>query len=132
MPRDAAWKMVCSNAAYQSPDGLAWTRLTASTTSDSDDTKPTAQFDPRLQKYVVYVRRDLPPGWKRTIGRCVTSNLSDWESGLPKGEHCPVVFAPDDEDPPLSEPLGMDLYTNAYTPYPCRSLLEGTISGFRA
>ena len=90
----------------------------------ADDTKPTAYWDTELQKYVISVRRDISVGkdnWYRTIGRCVTSNLSDWESE--SGEDgCPVVFELDDKDPVCHSsadcPGGLDIYTNAWTPYP--------------
>ena len=90
---------------------------------DPDDTKPTAYWDNALGKYVVSVRRDLTPDWYRTIGRCVTSNLSDWQSELNSSETgCPVVFALDSKDPVCHTagncPGGMDIYTNAWTPYP--------------
>ena len=106
---DAAWIMICSAAAYKSPDAIRWTKLPFKQTS-SDDTKPTAHFDPKLGKYVVYVRRDCcPDGPKcadgdslclgrrhyhetrggqgtgaadRYIGRCVTSNISDWQQNV--------------------------------------------------
>ena len=54
---DGSWKMVCSGAAYSSPDGLHWTPLPFKKTAE-DDTKPTAYWDPALKKYVVSVRRD--------------------------------------------------------------------------
>ena len=110
---DAQWKMACSNAAYASTDGLRWRKL-AWRAIDTDDTKPTAQYDPSLGKYVIVVRRDVAPGYTRTIGRCETNNFSDWQSELEPGQAgCPVVFKVDDADP---QPL--DVYTNAWTPYP--------------
>ena len=110
-PADAAWKMVCSNAAYASHDGLLWRRLPFVPVAP-DDTKPTAYYDPALGKYVVSVRRDLPP-FARTIGRCVTANISDWQEEVPGHGGCAVVFGVDEKDP---QPL--DVYTNAWTPYP--------------
>jgi hypothetical protein len=117
-PPNEKWKMACSNAVYGSPDGITWHALTNhSPVKAEDDTKPTARFDPRLNKYVVYVRRDLRntgrAGDVRTIGRCVTSDFTDWESDVPGGDGCPVVFAVDALDPPE-----LDVYTNAWTPYP--------------
>ena len=107
--------MACSNAVYGSPDGISWHKLTNhSPVKAEDDTKPTARFDPRLNKYVVYVRRDVPQpraGDVRTIGRCVTSDFTDWESEVPGGDGCPVVFATDSLDPP-----DLDVYTNAWNP----------------
>ena len=142
------WKMVCSQSAYESSDGILWTRLPFKQVA-TDDTKPTAYWDSHLQKYVISVRRDLDPDWFRTIGRCVSANLSDWQSELaPGASGCPVVFSLDELDPichnktdctggaPLArsretqhaqayEPslharraAGMDIYTNAWTPYP--------------
>ena len=123
---DGTWKMVCSTSAYASKDGLRWTRLPFTKTAE-DDTKPTAYWDPALSKYVVSVRRDCSPSdcqWEngsvvhakstRFVGRCVTSNLSNWQQEIPAGASgCPVVFGPDDLDPER-----VDVYTNAWTPYP--------------
>eukprot|EP00656_Telonema_subtile_P000700 TRINITY_DN10339_c0_g1_i1.p1 TRINITY_DN10339_c0_g1~~TRINITY_DN10339_c0_g1_i1.p1 ORF type:complete len:490 (-),score=83.31 TRINITY_DN10339_c0_g1_i1:293-1762(-) len=110
-----AWKMVCSTAAYSSPDGLRWTKLPFAKVAE-DDTKPTAYWDPSLSKYVISLRRDIQvpgktQGVERQIGRCETTNISNWQEDAPDG--CPSVFAPDDQDPDL-----MDVYTNAWTPYP--------------
>ena len=41
---DARWKMVCSQAAYASADGVRWRRLPWKTVAE-DDTKPTARYD---------------------------------------------------------------------------------------
>ena len=116
------WKMVCSQSAYASADGIKWSRLPFKPVA-VDDTKPTAYWDNKLKKYVISVRRDLAPDWFRTIGRCVTSNLSDWESELNiNASGCPVVFAPDSKDPVCHTstdcPGAIDIYTNAWTPYP--------------
>ena len=110
-PADARWKMLCSNAAYASPDGLRWRKLPFRPIA-MDDTKPTGYYDPAVGKYVISVRRDLPP-FDRTIGRCVTSNISDWQAAVPGHAGCDVVFRVDERDP---QPL--DVYTNAWTPYP--------------
>ena len=113
------WKMICSKSAYASPDGLRWTKLPFATVAE-DDTKPTAYWDPHVQKYVVIVRRDLPPpagksgDVMRYLGRCETSNISDWQQEVPAGASgCPVVFGPDALDPDH-----VDVYTNSWTPYP--------------
>jgi len=113
------WKMVCSTAAYASPDGLHWTKL-GNARQTEDDTKPTAYYDPEIKKYVIMVRRDISPppnkSWSviRFIGRCETTNLTDWLQGdAPGADGCPVVFGPDSLDPDW-----LDLYTNAWTPYP--------------
>ena len=112
------WKMITSLGAYQSGDGLYWYKLPFAPVA-SDDTKPTAYWDHSLQKYVISVRRDLAgaagaPNCIRTIGRCVTTNLSNWQSEIkPNATGCPVVFQNDAHDP-----ISIDLYTNAWTPYP--------------
>ena len=125
---DGSWKMVCSTAAYKSPDGLHWTKLPFVPVAE-DDTKPTAYWDPQLRKYVVSVRRDCGSGCVtvdgepvthascpecvRYVGRCVTSNISNWQEEVHGGSGCPVVFGPDHADPGR-----VDVYTNAWTPYP--------------
>jgi hypothetical protein len=119
-PPLAQWKMITSNGAYSSADGLRWRKLPFAPIAQ-DDTKPTGQYDPRLGKYVIYVRRDIPPANQtapyvgmRQIGRCVTPNISDWQAEVPAGAPgCEVVFGADALDP---QP--MDVYTNAWTPYP--------------
>jgi hypothetical protein len=126
---------------FRSADGVRWTALPFAPLSFRDDTQTTALYDPALGKYVVYVRRDcgpgqpwcvLPPGVPpprgpgvvRFIGRCVTSNLSDWQRDLPAGEPCPIVFGADARDPPRT-----DVYTNAWTPYPSA---DAVAAGFGA
>lgn len=110
-PSAQKWKMVCSNAVYASPDGLHWSKIgSGSPVKAADDTKPTGYFDPKLGKYVISVRRDLDG---RKIGRCVTDDFTRWESEVPGGEGCPVVLSTDESDPG-----GLDIYTNAWTPYP--------------
>jgi hypothetical protein len=130
------WKMVCSSAAYTSADGLRWNKIRFKQTL-TDDTKPTASYDPLRKQYVVYVRRDCCEGTataanhtcvdifsrqcevegagmraaKRHIGRCETADIGDWEQRSPNG--CPSVFGPDEHDPDH-----IDFYTNAWTPYP--------------
>eukprot|EP00040_Diaphanoeca_grandis_P030387 m.179576 g.179576 ORF g.179576 m.179576 type:complete len:633 (-) comp31981_c0_seq2:690-2588(-) len=108
-PDSQRWKMVCSTSAYASSDGLKWNKLPFSPVAE-DDTKPTALWDPTMEKYVIMVRRDLP-GSGRNIGRCITNNISDWQQASPGG--CPTVFGPDELDPSM-----VDVYTNAWTPYP--------------
>ena len=110
------WKMICSNSAYASIDGLHWIKLPFVAVA-TDDTKPTAYYDPKTKKYAIVVRRDLDaPSNKssdvvRYIGRCDTTNLSDWQESTPNG--CPSIFGVDDLDPDH-----VDIYTNAWTPYP--------------
>eukprot|EP00729_Bicosta_minor_P020253 gene20253-29507_t len=83
-PSSAKWKMACSNAAYGSPDGLAWTKLVDhSPVKAEDDTKPTAGWDPIEKKYIIYVRRDAAVAGKssdvvRSIGRCSTDDFTNW------------------------------------------------------
>ena len=91
-------------------DGLRWTKLPFAKVAE-DDTKPTAYYDPNLGKYVVFVRRDASAPTRR-IGRCVTDNISNWQQAY-GGQGCPLVFSPDAHDP-----SNVDIYTNAYTPYP--------------
>jgi hypothetical protein len=122
-PPSEKWKMACSTSVYASPDGITWTALSNHTpVKAEDDTKPTAGFDPVLGKYVIYVRRDvkqpLHPADVRAIGRCVTSDFTNWESESPGG--CPVVFQPDALDPD-----GLDVYTNSWTPYPSAATPAG-------
>jgi len=50
------WKMICSDSAYTSHDGLDWKKLTDFTLPAEDDTKPTAYCDHDLQKYVISLR----------------------------------------------------------------------------
>ena len=57
-PASDRWKMVVSEGAYASPDGLHWSKVPHKPT-ERDDTKPTGYWDPRLRKYVIAVRRDL-------------------------------------------------------------------------
>jgi hypothetical protein len=120
-PPSERWKMTCSNAVYSSPDGLAWRKIPTKNPNGpiqhADDTKPTGAWDPRLRKYVIFVRRDVAEG--RCIGRCETTDFANWELEAPGG--CPTVFCADADDP-----AALDVYTNAWTPYPnsetsCRS-----------
>ena len=116
---------------YKSLDGVRWVALPFKRIAE-DDTKPTAYYDPALRKYVVSVRRDCASDGSdcaradgspvhalstRYVGRCVTSNISDWQADVhgpgPQGEGCAVVFGPDSADPG-----SVDVYTNAWTPYP--------------
>ncbi len=120
VPESERFKMVCSNAAhplFASADGLEWRALPCKALSSSDDTQPTAQWDSALGKYVIYVRRNIgahDSGSRRHVGRCITANLSDWESEVvPAGSGCPVVFGADKRDPP-----NLDIYTSAHLPYP--------------
>jgi hypothetical protein len=117
VPDSERWKMVCSNSAYASPDGLRWKKL-AWTKVAADDTKPTAYYDPSLKKYVVVNRRDVKVDGKsgsvvRQVGRCVTDDITNWQKEVKGGGGCDIVFGPDALDPDL-----LDVYTNAYTPYP--------------
>eukprot|EP01043_Picozoa_sp_COSAG02_P043785 COSAG02_NODE_3846_length_6153_cov_1.953089_5_plen_436_part_00 len=124
---EGRFKLLCgaplNKAIFASPDGLNWTKIGTENMHHTDDTQDTGWFDPVIGKYVIYVRRDLPIVGRncsgkynpdintcRLIGRCETTDLSDWEQGNPGG--CPAVFGPDSEDPP-----GIDLYTSGFVPY---------------
>jgi len=91
------WKMICSNSAYASSDGLHWTKLPFAPVA-TDDTKPTAYYDPSTKKYAIVLRRDLGDV-VRYIGRCDTTNLSNWQESSPAG--CPNIFGVDDEGTPI-------------------------------
>lgn len=93
--------MICSQAAYASPDGIRWSKLPFVPAAE-DDTKPTAYYDYQLGKYVVSVRRDVAvPGKDRSVvrqvGRCVTDNISFWQSETFNNTGCEIVFGLDDE-----------------------------------
>ena len=46
--------------------------------------------------------------------RCETTNFSNWQQEVPAtASGCPVVFCAD-----ATDPAGVDVYTNAWTPYP--------------
>ena len=133
-PAAARWKMVCSNGenrniySYVSADGLRWRGIPSKPLTFSDDTQPTAVYDNILGKYVIYVRRNIgahDAGHRRHIGRCITANLSDWQSDAsrqtcngdgPSPCGCEVVFGPDELDPP-----NLDVYTSAHMSYPAAS-----------
>lgn len=122
-PATQKFKMACSTSVYASPDGITWTRMSNHTpVKAEDDTKPTAGYDSKLGKYIIYVRRDvkqpLHPGDVRAIGRCETTDFTNWELESPGG--CPVVFEPDAMDPD-----GLDVYTNSWTPYPSAEAPSG-------
>lgn len=123
VPDSERWKMVCSDATnkavfvYASGDGVHWNPVLGKPLSNGDDTQPTGQWDASIGKYVIFMRRNIgahDSGHRRHIGRCVTSNLSDWEQGVEAGAGgCPVVFGPDGKDPP-----NLDVYTSAHVAYP--------------
>ena len=106
----ARWKLITSYYAYSSADGISWNRMCQNkSTTDIDDTKPTAFYDPNEEAYVIYVRRD-DVDYNRKIGRCVTDDLCDWEKRY-HPNHCPIVFGVENDN-------AFDVYTNSYTPYP--------------
>lgn len=131
VPAAEQWKMVCSNGEgargqlWGSPDGVRWHPLPSKPLTFSDDTQPTAYWDAGLRKYVVYVRRNIgahDAGHRRHLGRCITTNISDWQADStqqtcdgagPEPCGCEVVFGADEHDPPM-----LDVYTNAHLPYP--------------
>ena len=117
------YKMLCGKAIFESPNGLDWNKTGSGHITHADDTMDTGWFDPALEKYVIYVRRDLGIAGRncsskyesakntcRLVGRCETTDLFDWEEGNPEG--CPAAFGPDAEDP-----MGIDLYTSGFAPY---------------
>jgi hypothetical protein len=118
VPASQKWKMTCSAAAYSSPDGIRWARMnsTGGAVVHGDDSKPTGNWDPRLKKYVIYDRTRVQVRGQvtRSIGRCVTDDFTHWEKETPGGKGpCPTVFSVD-----LHDPSSLDVYTNAWTPYP--------------
>ena len=86
-----------SGSVYSSADGISWNLMCQNkSTTDIDDTKPTAFYDPNEEAYVIYVRRD-DVHYNRKIGRCVTDDLCDWEKRY-HPNHCPIVFGVENGD----------------------------------
>lgn len=117
-PASEKWKMTCSAAVYSSPDGIHWTPMnrTGGAVVHGDDSKPTGNWDPRIKKYVIYDRTRISVRGevKRSIGRCVTDDFTHWEKETPAAKGpCPTVFSVD-----VHDPGNLDVYTNAWTPYP--------------
>ena len=137
------FKMVCTWGAtkgsgelwgLQSANGFAWEPATERPIVLGSDTQNVAYWQEDIGKYVLYIRIDLPqsqspqsnfscPGsfWDpgksiRRVGRCVTTNFSDWEGCAPSVEH--QVFAFDDGDPSC-----FDIYTSAASRYEGLTLL---------
>ena len=119
-PAAAKWKMTCSAAVYGSPDGLRFTRLGTNGSvpvHTMDDTKPTGNWDPVLERYVIFTRRDDAGANMRHISRCVTRDFTDWDADY-AGLGCPTVFGSDSNDPQAGTGGIVDVYSNSWTPYP--------------
>ena len=84
------YKMFCAKEVYASPDGIQWLKLANGTAiHHTDDTNDVGWFDPKVGKYVIFVRRDLPilgrncsgkyesKNTCRLIGRCETADVLD-------------------------------------------------------
>ena len=111
--------------ALASPDGVHWRPMSDTPAHLGSDSQQTGWWDSTLEKYVIYVRNDgfdvTHQNGPRYIGRCVTSNLSNWYENAPPPkpgcvptavtpcQYCPSVFGPDDLDP-------TQLYTSGATP----------------
>jgi len=115
---------------HYSPDGLHWQRDRAPLLRMGSDTQNVTFWDPRLGKYVVYLR-----GWrkedKKIFRQVVRTELANLTTPLPVepspdarylwgkdkmsviGDELPAVFATDEHDPPNS-----DVYNIAAQPYP--------------
>lgn len=57
------------------------------------------------------------PDTLRFVGRCLTDNISDWQKFAPLPDNssggCDIVYGAD-----ATDPSNLDIYTNAWTPYP--------------
>jgi hypothetical protein len=73
--------------ALSSPDGIAWKPMSDMPAHLGSDSQQTGWWDATLGKYVIYVRNDgydmKDNDGPRYIGRCVTSNLSNWYEDAP-------------------------------------------------
>lgn len=97
-----------------SPDGLRWKALETPLLEMFCDCDNIAFYDQAADRYVGYFRHNMfretiptewPPNPWRCIGRAETDDFRRWPT-----PH--VVLQPDLDEPTL------DLYTNAYAPYP--------------
>jgi hypothetical protein len=92
-----------------SPDGIHWTK-TGRLMDWYTDTGNVAFYDPRIRRYVAYVRDNQYPRFPGGAIRCIARTESATFGSFP----APVrVLAPDKEDPP-----GVDLYNPAAHVYP--------------
>ena len=126
-PVEQRWKMFCDNTVWAGPDGWHFQPMFGrghKSISHYDDTMDVGYWDHALQRYVVYVRRNVqvpgkaPPrpgpggdSVRRQIGRCETDDLSDWEKFAPSSG-CECVFGPD-----MHDPDDVDVYTSSWTRY---------------
>ncbi|MFA6509293.1 MAG: hypothetical protein WCV62_02360 [Candidatus Peribacteraceae bacterium] len=92
--------------ALGSPDGIHWHFLKDTRVMEGEDydSMNTALYDPRIKRYVAYVRSNKYPGRAgiRSIVRRTSSDFLHWGSGT-------VI---DEQGSPVEQ-----LYTNAITPY---------------
>jgi predicted GH43/DUF377 family glycosyl hydrolase len=87
-----------------SSDGVHWTEYPEVLIPHGSDTQNVAFYDPRLARYVAYLRLWIPRG--RAISRAESEDYLHWTEPQ-------LILAPDEQDPPE-----VDLYTNAAIPYP--------------
>lgn len=103
-----AWYPLCPMSFAYSPDGLRWSWgnpatqswLNAPFAAFGSDTQTVVRWDEGLRQYVGYFRT-WEPGYGRTIGRAVTSDVCRWP-------HPETILAADEGDP-----FGVDFYNNA-------------------
>ena len=91
-----------------SPDGINWSTYKGHLLRNQCDTQNVCFWDERIEKYVCYVRHNVPvrnPNIIRTIGRSETSDFLHW----PPVE---TVLSFDQQDPP-----DVDLYNSAAFKY---------------
>lgn len=108
-----------------SPDGVHWTQHPTRLLPRIPDSQPSAFWDPRAGRHVIYLRAWDP---KRSIARVAVSDLeSPWpfDGSVPPrhawgrdrvatvGRELPIVMRPDDRDPG-----NVHLYTSAVFRYP--------------
>ncbi len=93
-----------------SPDGIHWTKGPGPLMDWYTDACNVCYYDPRLRKYVCFVRDNQYPRFKGGAIRCISRTESETFGDFPQPQR---VLAPDELDP-----LGMDLYNSAAQPYP--------------
>jgi hypothetical protein len=119
VPESQRWKMLCSNTVWAGPDGWHFEPMFGAghkSIQHKDDTMDIGSYVSALNRYVIFVRRDIPvpgktPSVHRRIGRCETDDLSNWEKFAPS-TGCEIVFGPDSLDPDM-----VDIYTSSWTRY---------------
>lgn len=83
------------------------------------DSQNVILWDNRIQKYVAYIRKNIPP-----YGRTIARSESDDLFGFPEARKMPVVLMADDYDAPMFNPQenhhmpAIDFYTNGVIKYP--------------